>query len=331
MLPPPSALTSSRRRSSVASRAGLALPVLILAATALASGCRRSKGSDPAAAQAPAPAPIPALGEISVVDATPDDARPAGGALKVEPLVQQVRATLSGAGLFAATKPDAGAAVAARVRIEISCEDVVAGAKAAARAAVRLRIDTRPSEIAAGHWNEDVQAGAETIYKPASKPDRADLFQRLVARTVGDLLSGYLARQRLWTGSEAAARATLKADAGEMRLEAVHVVAERKLASAAPELLQLLDDPDEATRDAALGALVELRDRRAVGVLASQKSMRDRREMRKILDAISVLGGSEAAEYLAFVADGHDDPEIRTMAAEARARLLRRADAAAAK
>jgi hypothetical protein len=314
-------------------RASLWLAPALLAAI-LGASCRKSKSPPGATAAAPAaPAPIPALGEITVQDLTADEDRPAGAVLKIPPLEQQVRSTLAGAGMFApgAAAADGGAPVRARVRIEISCEDVVAGQKAAARAAVRLRIDTRPSEIAALHWNEDVQAGSETIYKPASKPDRGDLFQRLVSRTVADLLQGYLARQRLWMGDETAARSAIKADAGELRLEAVHVVAERKMAGAVPELLALLDDPDEATRDAALGALVELRDRRAVGVLASLKSMRDRREMRKILDAISVLGGPEAAEYLAFVADGHDDPEIRAMATQARARLLRRADAEAPK
>jgi hypothetical protein len=307
-----------------------AVAVAAVAAIGFA-GCRKSTNAPEPAAPAPPP-PIPALGEITVEDLTPEDARPTGGApLKIAPLVQQVKAALGGAGLFAAAKADAGAQVQARVRIEISCEDVVAGEKAAARAAVRLRIDTRPSEIAAGHWNEDVQAGSENIYKTASKPDRGELFQRLVTRTIGDLMQGYLARQRLWTGNESLARDLIKADAGEMRLEAVRVAAERKITSAAPELLKLLDDPDEATRDAALGALVELRDRRAVGVLASQKSMRDRREMRKILDAIATLGGNEAAEYLAFVADGHDDPEIRAMATQAKSRLLRRADAQAPK
>ena len=54
--------------------------------------------------------------------------------------------------------------------------------------------------------------------------------------------------------------------------------------------------------------------------------MRDRREMRKILDAIALLGGDEAADYLGFVADGHEDPEIRALATAARQRLLRRAD-----
>jgi len=39
--------------------------------------------------------------------------------------------------------------------------------------------------------------------------------------------------------------------------------------------------------------------------------------MRKILDAIATLGGGEARDYLSFVAETHDDEEIRTMAAEA--------------
>ena len=91
-----------------------------------------------------------------------------------------------------------------------------------------------------------------------------------------------------------------------------------------PTLLRLLEHPEESVRDAALGALVELKDRRAVAVLASQRSMRDRREMRKILDAIATLGGNEASEYLSFVAEGHDDPEIRELAAAAKARMQRR-------
>ena len=42
--------------------------------------------------------------------------------------------------------------------------------------------------------------------------------------------------------------------------------------------------------------------------------------MRKIIEAISILGGQEAEEYLSFVAATHDDDEIR---APARARLQR--------
>jgi hypothetical protein len=89
-------------------------------------------------------------------------------------------------------------------------------------------------------------------------------------------------------------------------------------------LLTLLVHAEEGVRDAALGALIELRERRTVGVIARQRSMRDRREMRKIIDAIATLGGDEAAEYLAFVADAHDDAEIKQMAKRALERLSAR-------
>jgi HEAT repeat protein len=111
-----------------------------------------------------------------------------------------------------------------------------------------------------------------------------------------------------------------------MQIEAIRAVAERKLTAEVPTLLRLLSHDDEAVRDAALGALVDLRDRRAVSELAKQRSMRDRREMRKILDAIATLGGQEAAEYLSFVADAHEDEEIKRMAKQALDRLKRRSD-----
>ena len=44
----------------------------------------------------------------------------------------------------------------------------------------------------------------------------------------------------------------------------------------------------------------------------------------KILDAIATLGGREAQEYLSFVAETHDDAEIRAMAKAAIERLSRR-------
>jgi HEAT repeat protein len=124
--------------------------------------------------------------------------------------------------------------------------------------------------------------------------------------------------------------AALTADGGELRQEAIRAVGERRLRDEAPVLLKLLNDPDEPTRDAALGALIALGDRRAVSELTRTRSLRDRREMRKIIEAIAMLGGDEADDYLSFVAATHDDDEIRAEAAAARARLQRRkADAKA--
>ncbi len=272
----------------------------------------------------------PVLGPVTVEDL----ARPPGRdqwRVDTQVLAADLRSQLIGARLFAVGHPDAGAGVpVARVRVDLLLEEVTTNKKGAARAAVRLRIDTRPQGTAPAHMNEDVEAGAEVLYALDPAPDRKTIFARLAARTIRDLTSAYIARQRLWTAAEPELRAALAPDAGELRLEALRVIGERKLTAEVPTLLKLLSDEDEAVRDAALGALVEMRVERAVSEIARLRSMRDRREMSKILDAIAVLGGQEADDYLAFVAQGHEDEEIRKMASEARGRLQRRMGSAGA-
>jgi HEAT repeat protein len=149
----------------------------------------------------------------------------------------------------------------------------------------------------------------------------------LVERTVEDLLQAYVARQKLWEGSAREIDSALKSSDSDLRVEAMRIVAARGLREEIPTVLLLLSDEDENVRDAALGALVGLRERSAVKVLAESRQMRDAREMRKILDAIGILGGREAQEYLSFVAETHDDEEIRTMAKDAMERLARHAEA----
>jgi hypothetical protein len=146
-------------------------------------------------------------------------------------------------------------------------------------------------------------------------------------RVAGDLVDGFAARERLATASPAAIHAALRADGGELQEQAIRVAGERKLRDEVPALLDLLDNPNESIRDAALGALIQIGDRRAVSALTKSRSLRDRREMRKIIEAIATLGGDEALDYLSFVAATHDDEEIRALATAAKQRLERRAAA----
>jgi HEAT repeat protein len=252
-----------------------------------------------------------------------------------------MRAALEASGLFAAAAAgagDAGTEPIARARLAVAVELVEVGTKAEGRARVRLHVDTRPSN-APGAVAMDLEGQGmeprqprrhprgEAAGQPARTPSaaaEADTLAPLALRVAKDLLNGFAARRRLYDGPPAAVHAALVADGGELREEAIRAVGERQLRDEAPTLLKMLGDDEETIRDAALGALIALRDRRAVTELTRTRSLRDRREMRKIIEAISILGGQEAEEYLSFVAATHDDDEIRAEATAARTRLLRR-------
>jgi hypothetical protein len=275
------------------------------------------------------------LGTVSVRDLTPPDEAPAR--LDVEGLERALRARLLATGLFAVEVADAGAPNGVtRVEVRAAVDNAEVADKGLARAHVIVRLETRP-EGAPGAISEELEGAGEekyTVSRP-SKPGVSGpgashaLYDGLVRRVAGDLFSDLAARRRLRQGAPEALRAALAADGGELRIEAIRAVGERHLASEASTLLPLLDDPDEATRDAALGAFIALGDRRAVTALTRSRSLHDRRELSKIIEAVSILGGQEADDYLSFLAGSHDDEEIRAEATAARARLLRRADAAA--
>jgi hypothetical protein len=296
-----------------------------LGAALATPACRRS-----AAPPAPPPPPArPLLGAVAIENLSPpgDGARLDGATVESE-----LRRHLMAAGLFgAADGADAGARPTARARVAFTAECVEEGTKGEARAQVRVRVDTRPSD-APGAIEFDVEGQGVEPYAvpahkkgapPAAEPSRPVLAP-LVMRIARDLIDGVAARRRLQEGSPAALHAALVGDGGELREEAIRIIGERQVRAEVPALLKLLDDQDETVRDAALGALISLKERRAVRVLTESRSLRDRREMRKIIEAISILGGQEADEYLSFVAATHDDDEIRAAATAARARLQRR-------
>ena len=307
-------------RSTLATLAALAT----LAGALVTPACRRRDAAPP---PPPRPAP-PLLGTIAIEDRSP----PSDERLDTVPIEVELRRLLMASGMFAAARADAGAAATARARVGFAAECVEAGGKGEARAQVLLRIDTRPSD-APGALAFDLQGQGVEPYAVVPKkargseapaPSTKPSLSALVVRITRDLVEGVAARRRLQDGSPTAVHAALVADGGELREEAIRIVGERGLRDEVPTLLQLLGSDEETVRDAALGALITMRERRAVRELTQSRSLRDRREMRKILEAISILGGQEADEYLSFVAATHDDDEIRSEAAAARARMQRR-------
>ena len=202
------------------------------------------------------PAVKPVLGSVDVQLAPPpDDQTPA---LEAGPLKQSLWEHLLGTGLFASTGPTA--TFVARVGTEV----VEAGAVGEARAVVGLQLADARGEQADGVSFKLQGRGSERYALPkhtrkgpdGRPPDRAAILNRLVLRIAGNLIDGYVARRQLERGPPAVVHAALEADGGALRNDAIRAVGDRKLRDEVPTLLKLLSDPDERTRDAALGALI---------------------------------------------------------------------------
>jgi hypothetical protein len=291
-------------------------PFLVGALLALATfACKH------AAPAAPPPPPRTVLGAIAVRDLTPAEDAPAH--VDVAAIGAALRARLLATEQFEVTDGGTGDRAVTRLDVQLGLDGAEVEARGVAHARLALHLVTRPQD-APGAIDERLEGTGEQPYAVRARMDKDALFATLVERVAGDLLDGFAARRRLERGTPEALHAAMVADGGDLRLEAIRLIRERRLASEAPTLLTLLDDPDEPTRDAALGALIALGDRRAVTALTRSRSLRDRHEMSKIIQAISMLGGDEADDYLSFIASSHDDEEIRAEAKAARERMQRR-------
>jgi hypothetical protein len=303
-----------------------ALVMALLGQAALAGCHRRSVGK---AGDPPPRVPL-TLSTVEVMTPEPGDDH-TGMRLDGGDLERVVTEHMLGSGLVLPPTPPGAAgadippAAAVRVFARVAAELIEVPPRAEVRCTVALRLDTRPSDAPGALGDQLVGSGEGELGADARGDDSA-AAQRIAERTLGDLLDAYLARARLQIADSREIHALLAHD-GPLREEAIRQVGLRHLRDEVPRLLELLRDDHEAVRDAALGALLALREPRTVRALTHSRALDDRREMRKILDALAVLGGREALDYLSFVAEGHSDEEIRTMAAEARDRLLRHLDA----
>jgi hypothetical protein len=291
--------------------------VVMAALLAMPLGCK--KKSTPAV---DTPLPKPSLGTVSVDRIPAVDFRGESVQIEATQLAEKVKAMLMGAGIFAepgAKQPVVLVGVAATPFAEGSADALEIGIR------LRLRMTVRPEGAAEARFLEDAVGVGQAPLATRDVKEAEAAWARLAERTAGDLVSLYVRRQKLWSGGSKEVAAALHAADRERRVEALRVIGGRKLRELLPAVLQLLSDEDEAVRDAALGAVVLLGERSAVKALTESRQLRDLREMRKVLDAIASLGGPEAKDYLGFVAENHDDEEIREMAKSALERMTRRA------
>lgn len=233
-------------------------------------------------------------------------------------IAAKAKATLQESGIFAASTKSAASA---NVSLELGVLGGGDGETPDIGVKVRLKIEIRPQESAARRYADDLAAVGQVPLDQTSSGDLPRVFERLSERTLQDLLQGYVARKKLWQADESETAKALASADNDLRLEAIRVAGVRKMRGQLPSILGLLSDDEEAVRDAALGAVVAMGERSAIKALAESHQMRDTYEMRKVLDAVASLGGQEAQEYLSFVAETHDEPDIRSMAKEALGRL----------
>lgn len=290
--------------------AALALLALV------SSGCRKRSAAFPHGQ--------PVLGKVSATRSPSVAVRGTSIVLDEGAIASKAKEVLSSSELF--SKDEATDKKRSRVDVAIALEIVVDDAVEEAEVGIkaRLKIDPRPAIAATARYAEDAAALGQAPLGETPSSELVAAFQRLAERITEDLLRSYVARQKLWSADETTIAKALLSDDGEAKLEAVRIVGARKLKAQLPAVIRLLSDSDEATRDAALGAVVAMGERGAIKALADSRQMRDSYEMSKVVDAVASLGGQEASDYLSFVAETHDDSDIRKMAEAALARLKTR-------
>lgn len=309
------------------------LIVLALLAAPAGPACKKSKSQEERAppvsvADETESRVVPVLGAVVVRNARAATGAPGDPVIDDHRLSVLAHNQLIDARIFA-LGPEPGQPKPPTVRVQAvyAVDNVEIEARGAARAVIELHIQVTPSGAASSAWNEDVEAGGEIPYERTdgkTPEDMPVMFRQLLERMLEDLLGTYIARQRLRAAPDDAILKALGTGEGDVAEEAIRQAGLRKLAAAGDRLLALLDHPDESIRDAALGAVLKLRDRRAIDRLGSSRSMRDPREMGKVLEAIAQLGGPDADSYLRFVIDGHEDGAIKDMARAALARMKKR-------
>lgn len=112
----------------------------------------------------------------------------------------------------------------------------------------------------------------------------------------------------------------------ELRALSAELLGERKDAAVLPALVAVLKDGTAGMelRDAVMGALVRIGDRKAVRPIIDAVAFADRFEMGKLLEAVAALGGDEARSYLTFVKKSHPEPSLREEAGVALQHLEQR-------
>lgn len=173
----------------------------------------------------------------------------------------------------------------------------------------------------------DMEPRAALIVERPLKSAEPEAARALVGEVLGAALVGagetLADRVRLQQASDGDVLSVLSQDNPDATLTvwALRLAAGRGLRDAVPVAIAALASPDEYVQAAAIAALVELDDERAVAALSQDVDFKDYESLRVVIEAVSAIGGEEALEFLEFVKSGHEDADIRLRAQQAIGRL----------
>ncbi len=304
---------------------GPRLLLLVLVSTA---GCKRRKGDEPT------PGPV-AAAVMDAAVAAPRDYRVLVTSIQistVEPahkreiyprlLAKKLAAQLEVSGRFALSTKEVPRALRAQPGVLelLIGYDVIdqGGGKKSAFATVEARMRWARSGVALRLRERIV---TERPLTPADLKNLDGVVAAHVEMSVATMGKALVEREVLRTAPPAQVIAALDAGDAARTLWALELVGARKLRGAHDALVALLGSGDHDVRDGAISALVALGDPKGVDPLTKAASLGDITLLRSIIEAVSVLGGTDAEVYLEFVASGHEDEDIKKLAADALRRV----------
>ncbi|HEY8143339.1 MAG TPA: HEAT repeat domain-containing protein [Kofleriaceae bacterium] len=259
------------------------------------------------------------IGDISIRRVDPDAHKTD---LKDQDLAGAIGSVLHGSKAFAADQAEVPAGrtgVPARVAVNITWDLADTPKGRSIVCAVEAAIEWQRGERLTPRENVLTE-------RPLSSgdPKRAPaMVAQMIEQSVIEAARGLVAKEELRQGDDAAVLAELDALDPDAVLWGLELVADRKLGAAFERALSLLKAKDAGVRAAALRALVALKDPRAVEPLAKMANFSNPEELKMVVEAVSAIGGDDAAEFLEYVATGHSDADLRSRAREGLERIGR--------
>jgi hypothetical protein len=155
-----------------------------------------------------------------------------------------------------------------------------------------------------------------------SIPD--EVYEDALRRALAEALGALDRQARVIRRDPAGLVDALEVPDPPVRVAAADVLGHRRHRPAVDALCRLLADSDDRVFEAALRALVAIRDQRAVPCITRHASGGSRR-LERVIEATSELGGNESMAFLAAVASDHDSPRVRGLARAGAKRIEGRA------